>query len=254
MTYIYDERNHILGLEKGLAVIECFDDNRQKLTISDAAKAVGLSRAAARRCLLTLNYLGYTDYDGKFFSLTPRTMRLGYAYLASTTIPQILQTYLENLCEEVSEACSAAILDGNEFVYVARAAVKRILAANVNVGKRLPIFCTSLGRVLLSGLDGDHAQKLLESIPRPAFTNYTKTDIEQIKMELVKVRADGYCLVEEELQLGLSSIAVPVFNSTGRMVAAMCISSQPARKSSQQMLEEFLPKLLRTQKLLSSIL
>jgi len=254
MTSPYDQRNHIVGLEKGLAVIECFDDSRQRLTISDAAKAVGLSRAAARRCLLTLNYLGYADYDGKYFSLTPRAMRLGYAYLASATIPQILQTYLENLCEEVSEACSAAILDGNEFVYVARAAVKRILAANVNVGTRLPLFCTSLGRVLLSGLEGDRAQEILESIPRPAFTNYTKTDIEQIQKELAKVRANGYCLVEEELQLGLNSIAVPVFNSTGLLVASMCISSQPSRKSSQQMVEEFLPKLLRTQKLLSSII
>lgn len=254
MTSPYDQRNHIVGLEKGLAVIECFNDSRQSLTISDAAKAVGLSRAAARRCLLTLNHLGYTDFDGKFFRLTPKAMRLGYAYLSSTTIPQILQTYLENLCEDVSEACSAAILDGNEFVYVARAAVKRILAANVNVGTRLPVFCTSLGRVLLSGLEIEQAQNILESIPRPAHTIHTKTDIEQIKRELVKVRVDGYCLVEEELQLGLNSIAVPVFNSAGRLVASMCISSQPARRSSQQMVEEFLPKLLRTQKILSSII
>ena len=158
MTTSYDQRNHIVGLEKGLAVIVCFDETHQKLTIAEVAQAVGLSRAAARRCLLTLTRLGYAEYDGKFFRLTVHAMRLGYAYLASTTTTQILQTAVERLSGETNESCSAAVLDGNEMVYVARAAVKRILSISVNVGTRLPLYCTSMGKVLLAALEPEAAE------------------------------------------------------------------------------------------------
>lgn len=250
----YDQSGHIVGLEKGLSVIKCFDEKHQKLTIAEVAKAVGLSRAAARRCLLTLTKLGYAEYDGKFFRLTVHTMRLGYAYLASTTTPQILQTYVERLSEQTQESCSAAVLDGSDMVYVARAAIKRILSINVNVGTRLPVFCTSLGRVLLAGLDPDEAEKLLESSPRQEFTKFTVTSLPALKKQLAQVRADGYCLVEEEFQLGLISLAVPVFNSSGRVVSSICVSSQPHRLNGKKMLKEYLPRLLETQEALSSLI
>ncbi len=253
MSAPYDQRNHIVGLEKGLSVIECFNDSRQKLTIAEVAQAVGLSRAAARRCLLTLSHLGYAEYDGKFFRLTVRALRLGYAYLASTTNPQILQTYVEYLSAKINESCSAAILDGNEMVYVARAAVKRILSINVNVGTRLPLFCTSLGRVLLAGLEPAEAERRLEVSSRPEFTEHTITSIPLLKRQIAQVRLDGYCLVEEELQLGLISLAVPVFNSAGRTVASICISSQPHRINAEAMIRDYLPQLLETQKALSSL-
>jgi IclR family pca regulon transcriptional regulator len=254
MNKPYDQRNHLAGLEKGLAVIECFDATHQKLTIAEVAQAVGLSRAAARRCLLTLTHLGYADYDGKFFRLTVHAMRLGYAYLASTTMPQILQTFVERLSEETNESSSAATLDGSEMVYVARAAVKRILAINVNVGTRLPLFCTSLGRVLLAALDPRDAESRLASTPRPEFTEHTITSLPQLRRQLADVRANGYCLVEEELQLGLISLAVPVHNSSGRTVASICVTSQPHRTSAKQMLKEYLPKLLKNQEALSTMI
>jgi len=250
----YDQRNHLAGLEKGLAVIECFDEKHHKLTIAEAAQAVGLSRAAARRCLLTLTHLGYTDYDGKFFRLTVHAMRLGYAYLSSTTMPQILQTFVDRLYEETKESSSAATLDGNEMVYVARAAVKRILSINVNVGTRLPLFCTSLGRVLLASLDPADAERRLASAHRPEYTEHTITSIPQLRLQLDQVRTNGYCLVEEELKLGLISLAVPVFNSTGRTVASICVTSQTHRTSAKQMLKEYLPKLITNQEALSSMI
>lgn len=250
----YDQRNHLAGLEKGLAVIECFDEKHHKLTIAEVAQAVGLSRAAARRCLLTLTHLGYTDYDGKFFRLTVHTMRLGYAYLSSTTMPQILQTFVDRLYEETQESSSAATLDGNEMVYVARAAVKRILSINVNVGTRLPLFCTSLGRVLLASLDSADAERRLASAHRPEYTEHTITSIPQLRLQLAQVRSNGYCLVEEELKLGLISLAVPVFNSIGRTVASICVTSQTHRTSAKQMLKEYLPKLIKNQEALSSMI
>ncbi len=250
----YDQRNHIVGLEKGLAVIECFDENHQKLTIAEVAQTVGLSRAAARRCLLTLTRLGYAEYDGKFFRLTVHAMRLGYAYLASTTTPQILQTAVERLCGETNESCSAAVLDGNEMVYVARAAVKRILSISVNVGTRLPLYCTSMGKVLLAAMEPEAAEQLLESASRLEYTQHTITSMPVLGKKLAQVRIEGYCLVEEELQIGLISLAAPVFNSAGRCVAAISVSSQPHRMSPNQMLKDYLPKLLQVQEMLSDLI
>ena len=254
MTKPYDQRNHIVGLEKGLAVIKCFDAEHKKLTIAEVAVGIGLSRAAARRCLLTLTHLGYAEYDGKFFRLTVQALRLGYAYLASTTNPQILQNFVERLSEETGESSSGAILDGNDMVYVARAAVKRILAINVNVGTRLPLFCTSLGRVLLAGLTPEEAESRLASTPRPEYTEHTITSLPQLRRQLEQVRIDGYCLVEEELQLGLISLAVPVYSSDGRTVAAICVGSRPHRMTPKQMLKEYLPKLVKAQNDLSGMI
>jgi IclR family pca regulon transcriptional regulator len=139
-------------------------------------------------------------------------------------------------------------------VYVARAAVKRIIAINVNVGTRLPIFCTSLGRVLLAALDTTDAENRLTSSPRPEYTQHTITSIPLLRRQLAQVRANGYCLVEEELQLGLISLAVPVFNSSGRTVASICVTSQPHRTSAKQMLKDYLPKLLKNQEALSTMI
>lgn len=250
----YDQRNHIVGLEKGLAVIECFSDQHQKLTIADVARTVEISRAAARRCLLTLAHLGYAEYDGKFFRLTVRSLRLGYAYLSSTRLPQILQLQIERLGDDTQESCAAAILDQGEIVYIARATVRRILASGVNVGSRLPAFCTSMGRVLLAHLDPAEARARLKASARPALTKHTVTGIEKILTLLEKVRRDGYCLVQEELELGLISLAVPVYNSGGHVVAALNISAQHPRIDAAQMMKQFLPRLLALQKQSSDLI
>src|SRR5262245_59608499 len=153
------DRDFILGLKKGLAVIECFDDEHERLTSADVAAKTGLSRAAARRCLLTLHKLGYANYDGKLFMLAPRVMRLGYAYLLSASLPQLLQPFLEHLSEQVHESSSAAILEGEEIVYLARAATRRIMSSGLCIGTRLPTYCTSMGRVLLAGLPPGEAME-----------------------------------------------------------------------------------------------
>ena len=215
------DRNFMAGLGKGLSVIECFDDRRTRLTISEAATLAGMSRAAARRCLLTLRTLGYAEYDGKYFSLTPRVLRLGYAYLTSTELPQLIQPYLERLSEEVQESCSAAILADTEVVYIARSAKKRVMSVGLGVGSRLPAFCTSMGRVLLAGLEPEALERWLRGLRAPSLTRFTLTDRGQLRSALERVRAQGYAYVEQELQEGLCSLAVPVRDDRGQTVAAL---------------------------------
>lgn len=250
----YDQRNHIVGLEKGLTVIECFDAKNQKLTIADVARKVHLSRAAARRCLLTLAHLGYAEFDGKFFRLTVRSLRLGFAYLSSTPLPQILQLHIEKLSDETHESCAAAILDESEVVYIARATVKRILASGVHIGSTLPAFCTSTGRVLLAALEPSEARSRIKAAPRPALTKYTKTDVDDVLAALDRARRDGYCLVQEELEQGLISLAVPVYNSAGRVVAALNIGAQKQRLDARQLVKQFLPKLLKIQSVVTDLI
>ncbi len=242
------DRDHMAGLEKGLAVIECFSADRQRLTIAEAARAVGLSRAAARRCLLTLERLGYVSHDGKFFRLTVRTLRLGHAYLASTSLSSILQPYLESLSEELHESCSAAILDGGEIVYIARAAAKRILSVGLTVGTRLPAHCTSLGRVLLGTLAPGALRECLRSTPRVRYLPSTETRITALEKIITQAARDGYAVVDQELEESLISIAVPLFNSAGEVCAAVNISTQAHRHNADQARERFLPHLRNLQK------
>jgi IclR family pca regulon transcriptional regulator len=242
------DRDFILGLQKGLAVIECFDDEHERLTSADVAVKTGLSRAAARRCLLTLHKLGYAHYNGKQFMLAPRILRLGYAYLLSASLPQLFQPFLEHLSEEVHESCSAAILEGDEIVYLARAATKRIMSAGLSIGTRLPSYCTSMGRVLLAALDVADAAARLSSMERRRLTPATRTKVEDLTAILDTVRRDGYCVVDQELEVGLISISVPVFNVTGETIAAVNIASSPARIGAAQMADRFLPPLLEIQR------
>jgi IclR family pca regulon transcriptional regulator len=241
------DRDLILGLKKGLAVIECFDDEHERLTSADVATRTGLSRAAARRCLLTLHKLGYANYDGKLFALAPRVLRLGYAYLLSASLPQLFQPFLEHLSEQVRESCSAAILEGDEIVYLARAATKRIMSTGLCIGTRLPAYCTSMGRVLLAGLEPDEAMARLAEMERRRLTPATRTGLDDLAMILAEVRRTGYCIVDQELEVGLISIGVPVFNSAGVAIAAVNVASSPARVPKAEMAQRFLPALRNMQ-------
>lgn len=242
------DRDFILGLQKGLAVIECFDDEHERLTSADVAVKTGLSRAAARRCLLTLHKLGYAHYDGKQFTLAPRILRLGYAYLLSASLPQLFQPFLEHLSEEVHESCSAAILEGDEIVYLARAATKRIMSAGLCIGTRLPSYCTSMGRVLLAALEPEEAKARLARMERRRLTPMTRTKLEDLTAILDEVRREGCCICDQELEVGLISISVPVFNVSGETIAAVNIASSTARVTAAQMVQRFLPPLLDVQK------
>jgi len=248
------ERDFIFGLKKGLAVIECFDDEHERLTSAAVAAKTGLSRAAARRCLLTLHKLGYAHYDGKVFALAPRVLRLGYAYLLSATLPQLLQPFVEHLSEQVHESCSAAILDGDDIVYLARAATKRIMSSGLSIGTRLPAYCTSMGRVLLAALDPSDALARLERMERRRLTPFTRTGLDDLAAILDGIRRDGYCIVAQELEVGLMSISVPMFNNAGRVAGAVNIASSPGRIPEQQIVQRFLPPLIEVQRSLRPLI
>jgi IclR family pca regulon transcriptional regulator len=242
------ERDYILGLKKGLAVIECFDDEHERLTSADVAARTGLSRAAARRCLLTLHKLGYAHFDGRVFALAPRVLRLGYAYLLSASLPQLVQPFVEHLSERVHESCSAAILEGDEIVYIARAATRRIMSSGLCIGTRLPAYCTSMGRVLLAFLDPADARQRLARMERRRLTPLTRTCLDDLGRILEGVRREGYGIVDQELEVGLISIAVPMFNAAGGVVGAMNVASSPTRVAAERMVECFLPALIDAQK------
>jgi len=235
--------NFMTSLARGLSVIRAFTGSNPQLTIAEVAKISGLPRAAARRCLHTLDQLGYVGTDGRRFSLRPKILALGYAFMSSTPLAATLQPVLERVSERVHESCSAAALDEEEIVYIARAATKRIMSVTLNVGSRLPAYCTSMGRVLLAHLPRPDLDDFLGRARLKPFTERTLTSRDGLRRVLDQVRERGYALVDQELEIGLRSIAVPVRGVTGAVVAAMNVSTQAARVSRREMEGRFLPAL-----------
>jgi IclR family pca regulon transcriptional regulator len=237
------ERDMVSGLKNGLDVIEAFDDRRPRLSLTDVAQITGLSRAAARRYLLTLTRLGYAEHDGKFFSLTPKILRLGYAYLSSTSLPVRIQPFLERVSETTGESSSAAVLDDTDVVYIARSATRRIMSIGLGIGSRLPAFCTSLGRAILAWKDPAWLDAYFRRVPLEARTPWTLTEEAAVRAALEEVRRRGYALVDEELELGLRSMAVPVQNAKGEVVCAINISIQASRMTADELVASALPVL-----------
>lgn len=248
------ERDIMAGLAKGLSVIETFTADRPRQSISQAAEACGLDRATTRRCLLTLAHEGYADYDGKFFTLTPRVLRLGTACLATMPLPQIVQPQLDRLSGEIGESTSVSVLDGADIVYVARAAQRKVMSVTLMPGSRLPAYCTSMGRVLLAALPEAQARILLGSDPLPARTAQSLTDPERILQELAVVRRQGHALVDQEVEAGLQSLAVPILTARGKVVAALNVGLAAAGIPARDRLLPFLPKLLGVQAALRGVL
>ncbi|PWC47098.1 IclR family transcriptional regulator [Azospirillum melinis] len=237
--------NFMTSLARGLSVIRAFTEREPNLTIADIAKITGLPRAAARRCLLTLMQLGYAGSDGRTFHLKPKILALGYSFLSSAPLATILDPLIEQVSGAVQESCSAAVLDEDDVVYIARAATKRIMSVGLNVGSRLPAYCTSMGRVLLAALPEAELDAYLARVPLKPFTERTITAPDALKRELERVRDRGFSLVDQELELGLRSIAVPISTAAGGVVAAMNISAQAARVTCPEMEVQFLPHLHR---------
>jgi IclR family pca regulon transcriptional regulator len=234
------EREHVRSLDRGLAVIRAFDGEHPRQSLSDVARRTGLTRAAARRFLLTLTGLGYVRTDGKLFALTPRVLELGYAYLSSLSLPEIAAPHLEALVREVQESASVSVLDGADVVYVARVPTSRIMTVAITIGTRLPAFATSMGRVLLAALAPDEREHVLAARPAQPLTERTITDPVALARELDAVRDAGYCVVDQELELGLRSISVPVRDGTGDVVAAANVST---RAGSRDVVRDVLPAL-----------
>ena len=245
----------VLGsFAKGLSVIEAFTAESPKLTISDAAAVTGLDRAAARRCLLTLTELGYADFDGKNFSLTPRILRLGTSCLATMPLPRMVQPLLDKLSAEIGQSTSVSILDHGEIVYVARAAQQRLMSINLMAGSRLPASCTSMGRVLLAGLSDADVRKMLKDHPPRKRTPRTVTSPEKILQLVRQARAGGFAIVDQEVEIGLRSIAVPLYDSRGRTVAALNVGVAAVQESAAELKHLYLDKLVAVQAALRPLL
>jgi IclR family transcriptional regulator, pca regulon regulatory protein len=233
----------VQSLERGLAVIRAFDAEHPELTLSDVARSTGLTRAAARRFLLTLVELGYVRTDGRLFGLRPRILELGYAYLSSLSLPEVAQPHLEALVAEVHESCSVSLLDGHDIVYVARVPTKRIMTVAISVGTRFPAYATSMGRVLLAHQPAEWLDGYLKTVELVALTPRTVTDPAKLRSTLTRIRNQGFAVVDQELEEGLRSMAVPIHDGAGTVVAAMNVSARTSRGSSEAIRRELLPSL-----------
>ncbi|MDX3588437.1 helix-turn-helix domain-containing protein [Streptomyces europaeiscabiei] len=240
------EPHFVRSFERGLAVIRAFDAERPALTLSEVARTCGLTRAAARRFLLTLVDLGYVHTDGRLFRLTPRVLELGYAYLASFTLPDLAVPHLERLVAQVGESSSLCVLDGDDVVYVARVPTSRIMTASITVGTRFPAHVTSVGRVVLAHLPDEEIEARLARADLRPLTRRTLTSTDQLRAELRRVRRQGYAVVDQELEEGLRSVAVPVRDRDGEVVAGVNIPAHAGRTSVESVRRDLLPHLLAT--------
>jgi IclR family transcriptional regulator, pca regulon regulatory protein len=215
----------VQAFARGLAVIRAFDEAHPEQTLADVARRTGMPRAAARRFLRTLETLGYVRAADGRFALTPRVLELGFSYLSALSLPELVQPHLERLSREVHESVSAAVLDGADIVYVARVPTRRIMSVRITIGTRLPASATSMGRVLLAGLPPEELDAALAASPFDPLTDRTLTDPDAVRSELGRVRAQGWAVVDGELEAGLRSFAAPVRDRAGAVVAAVGIST-----------------------------
>lgn len=234
----------VQSLARGLAVI-CALNGPEPMSLSDIARASELTRASARRFTLTLEKLGYVQQSRGRFSLTPQVLELGFAYLSALSLPEVSQPHLQRLVDEVRESSSVSVLDGTAVVYVARVPTRRIINVTINVGTRFPAYATSMGRVLLAGLDSEACAALLDQIELMPLTNRTITTRAALEAELDRVREQGYAIVDEELEDGLRSVAAPICDREGRVVAAINLALAAARVSIEEIHRSMLPALLK---------
>jgi IclR family transcriptional regulator, pca regulon regulatory protein len=216
------------------------------LTLTEVARASRLTRASARRFLLTLESLGYVRGDGRRFALTPRVLELGYSYLSSLSLPEVAEPHLERLVQQVHESSSVSVLDGDEIVYVARVPTKRIMTVSINVGTRFPAYATSMGRVLLAELEGTDLDSFLERAELRPLTDGALTTSAALREELARVRRQGWALVDQELEVGLRSVAAPIRDANRRAVAAVNVAAHASRTTLEQVRRGLLPPLLET--------
>jgi len=235
----------IQSLARGLAVIRTFDHEHQRLTISEVAQRAELTRATARRFLLTLTELGYASFDGKLFALTPRVLDLGYAYLSSTPLWEVAQPHMEAVVAKLHESCSMSVLQDTDIVYVARVPTKRIMTVTLGLGSRLPAIATSMGRVLLAHAGQAERDRYFSEARLTKFTARTVTDPVRLREILHEVAQRGWALVDQELEEGVRSVAVPIRDAAHRVIAAMNSSGHASRVTIAQLRREFVPALLQ---------
>jgi IclR family transcriptional regulator, pca regulon regulatory protein len=236
------DRELIAGLAKGLAIIEAFETARASLTVSRAAELTGLSRAAARRCLRTLQKLGYAQAHDDQFALAPRTLRLSQAYVVSNALPRIVQPIIEAMSQRMRHSMTVSVLDGAEVTVIARTLVHRVLAGGMALGTRLPAYCSANGRIMLSELPETEVRSFLQNLKLQKRTPFTKTSIVEILKELRAVRTQGYAINDQEVELGVRSIAMPIRNRQGVIICAVSMAA-PFEISDRRYLVKMLPDL-----------
>lgn len=243
-TLTEDSRDFVSALASGLEVILAFGRDHRRMTLTEVTHRTGMNRAKARRFLLTLEALGYVRKDGRSFELTPKVLSLGHAYLSSNNVQSIIQHTLESITAELGESSSLGVLEGADVVYVARSAAQhRLMSISLSVGTHLPAIATSMGRTLLAQLPEGELDHFLAGITPEPYTEHTITDKTALKALLLKVKQQGYCIVDQELDSGLRSLALPVFDSHGKLVGAMNLSTNAARISLDTLEHTFLPYL-----------
>jgi len=246
--------SYVQSFARGLEVIRSFNAQAPQQTLTEVAARSGLTRAGARRILLTLQTLGYVKTDGRLYALTPRILDLGFAYLSSMPIWNLAEPVMQALVAQVKESCSAAVLDATDIVYVLRVPTHKIMRITLGVGSRLPAYCTSMGRVLLAGLDEQEMLARLQASDRQALTRHTVTDVETLAARVAQARRQGWCIVNQELEEGLISVACPVTDRSGRTVAALNISGQANRTNVKTAQDTLVPALQASARAVSRLL
>jgi IclR family transcriptional regulator, pca regulon regulatory protein len=234
----------IEGMAKGMAVLESFDTERQRLNATLAAQRAGITRASARRHLLTLAHLGYLETDGSYFWLAPKVLRFSGSYLASARLPRVLQPTLNRLAAETAESFSAVVLDGDQVVIVARSGPARVLAYGLHLGARLPAHATSTGRVLLAAKSKAEFNVWMKGRELARLTAHTTVDPRRFRALIEEVRVRDFCVAREEHELGVQALAVPLRNMQGQAVSALNVVAAPQRLATGQMERDLLPVLL----------
>jgi IclR family pca regulon transcriptional regulator len=242
------------SLARGLAVVKAFSDQRRAMTIAQISHKTGIPRAAVRRCLYTLKQLGYADSEANNFFLKPKILTLGYSYLSSTPLTISAQPCLNQVSRSLNESCSLAVMDEGEVLYISRSATSRVMSVALNAGSRLPAYCTALGRVMLAAMTESQLNDYFSECELRAYTERTLVSKEKLRVLLRDVGQTGYAIVEEELEIGLQSIAVPVRGASGAVVAALNIATQTTRVTRHQLEHAFLPTLLNAASELSVLL
>jgi IclR family pca regulon transcriptional regulator len=240
------------SLARGLAVIHAFQERKRHLTIAQISHRTEIPRASVRRCLYTLMQLGYVTNNGHIWSLLPKVLTLGHAYLSSTPMAEAAQPILDRLSDQLDEACSMATLEGEEILYVARSSIPlRLVSVNLSIGSRLPAYCTAMGQILLAGLDDSALQEYLANVSLQVRTSRTLRTVEALHEVLMETRERGWVISDQELELGLRSLAVPLRDPAGQVVAALNVGTPVSRVTRGELQIRFLPVLLEASRELS---
>lgn len=237
------DREYVQGFERGVTVIKAFNAQAPLLTITQVSERTGLTRAVARRYLLTLEKLGYVTPTGPYYSLAPRVLEIGFAYMSTITVAEVARPFMTRVVETLQESCSVGVLDGHDVFYVARVNAQRLMTTNIVVGSRLPAHATAMGHVLLAYLPPATLDAYFATAPMPALTDRTITNKDKLRDELKNVRRQGWAENDEESEKGVRTVAVPIFNHLGEVVAAINLAGHASRVTMRELRREHLPVL-----------